>query len=189
MSYRIKHVGIAFLGLALIAAAPLQQMAEITVVEKTVPIVFVAEDVVQEVPEVEEVIVPELSAQDEKQIQCLAENAYYEARGEGRQGQIAVTNVVMNRVEDRRWPGTACGVVKQRSGRGCQFSWVCKGNRSIRNIALFERVYAIAEDVYNDEIGDNTGGAKFFHSTHARPSWSRSFKRTKKIGSHIFYRG
>ena len=61
--------------------------------------------------------------------QCLAEAIYFESRGEPLEGQIAVAEVVLNRVDDRSFPKTVCGVTRQGvgSGRGCQFSYACDG--------------------------------------------------------------
>lgn len=62
--------------------------------------------------------------------QCLAEAIYYEARGESFAGQLAVAEVVLNRVRHRAYPETVCGVVYQGSERvtGCQFSFTCDGS-------------------------------------------------------------
>lgn len=153
-------------------------------------------------PAVETVVVPQiiekevvvkvpvrLTEYDQRQIQCLAENAYFEAGNQSTKGMIAVTNVVMNRVEDKRFPKTPCGVVNQKSRGVCQFSWVCEGGKRIRNWGLYSKTKKVAEDVYLDNVGDVTHGAKFYHADYVRPSWSRMFDRTTKIGAHIFYRG
>jgi spore germination cell wall hydrolase CwlJ-like protein len=134
------------------------------------------------------VVEPEVSEHDRRQIQCMARNAYFEARGEGRQGMIAVSNVVMNRASDGRWPSTPCGVIYDRSPRGCQFSWVCNPSR-INDMVLYAHALELAEDVYFAQQDDRTGGATFFHARHTSPSWSRRFTRTATIGSHVFYRG
>jgi spore germination cell wall hydrolase CwlJ-like protein len=63
----------------------------------------------------------------DKQVRCLAENIYYESRGESLEGQIAVAKVTLNRL-DEGYARTVCGVVKQRNPNGCQFSWVCNTN-------------------------------------------------------------
>lgn len=132
---------------------------------------------------------PALDANDRRQIQCLAENAYFEAGNQSRKGMIAVTNVVMNRVEDGRFPKTPCGVVRQKARGVCQFSWVCERGRVIRDSELFRRTREIAEDVYLDNVGDVTNGAKFYHADYVRPRWANIFRRTVIIGDHIFYRG
>ena len=46
-----------------------------------------------------------------KQMSCLAEALYFEARGEPIQGQLAVGEVVLNRVEDPRYPNSICKVI------------------------------------------------------------------------------
>ena len=88
------------------------------------------------------------------EIYCMAQNIYFESRHEPMLGKIAVAHVVMNRIEDKRWPGTVCEVVKEgpvreswktkkdptlakedrvyypRKNR-CQFSWYCDGHRDM----------------------------------------------------------
>ena len=123
---------------------------------------------------------------DNKQIQCLAENTYHEARGESTAGQIAVTQVVMNRVKDSRFPKTPCGVIKQKNHGGCQFSWVCSGTSRISDRVSYNKILEIVKNVYSRSIRDNTGGATFFHSVHIRTNWDRM--SALRIGAHIFYR-
>lgn len=128
-----------------------------------------------------------LSRHDKRQIQCLAENAYFEAGNQSRKGKIAVTNVVMNRVADKRFPNTPCGVVYQRTRSVCQFSWVCEGKKRIRDMEMFAASKKAAEDVYLRNVGDVTKGAKFYHANYVNPSWN--LRRVTQIGAHIFYKG
>lgn len=128
-----------------------------------------------------------LSRDDKRQIQCLAENAYFEAGNQSQKGKIAVTNVVMNRVADKRFPNTPCGVVYQRTRSVCQFSWVCEGNKRIRNMKMFAASRKAAEDVYLRNVGDVTRGAKFYHANYVNPGWN--LRRVTQIGAHIFYKG
>jgi spore germination cell wall hydrolase CwlJ-like protein len=129
----------------------------------------------------------ELTQFDKKQIQCLAENAYFEAGNQSTKGKIAVSNVVMNRVEDKRFPKTPCGVVYQRTKRVCQFSWVCEGKKRIRNWEQYAAAKETAEQVYLGEVGDVTRGAKFYHADYVNPGWN--LRRVIQIGDHIFYKG
>lgn len=148
-----------------------------------VPVTKVIEkEVVKKVP-------VKLNNYDKRQIQCLAENAYFEAGNQSTKGKIAVTNVVMNRVKDSRFPDSPCAVVNQKRGGVCQFSWVCEGKKKIHDWAVYSRARKVAEDVYLKNIGDVTRGAKFYHADYVSPSWGRVFKRTTVIGDHIFYRG
>lgn len=71
-------------------------------------------------------------ARHNAEIRCLAQNIYFEARGEPMVGKIAVGHVVLNRAADRRWPRRVCSVIKQgvyKQRHRCQFSWWCDGRR------------------------------------------------------------
>lgn len=146
----------------------------------------VAQAKIVEEPVIEE---PEvvLTQFDKRQIQCLAENAYFEAGNQSTKGKIAVTNVVMNRVEDGRFPKTPCGVVHQRTKSVCQFSWVCEGKKRIRDWEQFNASKKVAEKVYLGEVDDVTRGAMFYHADYVNPGWN--LRRVIKIGDHIFYKG
>jgi spore germination cell wall hydrolase CwlJ-like protein len=126
---------------------------------------------------------------DSSQIACLADAVYYEAKNQSRTGQIAIAHVVLNRVEDLRFPKTPCSVVRQKRGKTCQFSWFCSKNLAAKNHVQYQKAYSVAEYVYNNrhQISDVTYGSLFFHAKHARPGWK--YKRTVTIGDHIFYRG
>lgn len=130
-----------------------------------------------------------LNENDRRQIACMAENTYFEAGFESKQGKIAVNNVVMNRVNDKRFPKTPCGVVAQKAQGVCQFSWKCQHRKRVVDVDAYSEAKKIAEHVYLGNYGDVTGGAKFYHAAYVRPGWSRVFDRTTRIGAHIFYRG
>lgn len=126
-----------------------------------------------------------------KQIECLTQNAYHEAGGEGTKGIIAVTNVVMNRTKDtkNRFGSTPCQVIYQKSGGSCQFSWTCS-KKAIRNKSLYEKCKEIVRQVYYKEHYDITGGALFYHAAHISDSWFKNkLKFTTRIGGHLFYKG
>ena len=128
------------------------------------------------------------------EIECLALNIYFEARGESLKGRQAVGNVTMNRVLDPGFPDTVCGVVRQgalsgKKRRGCQFSWWCDG-RSDRPVD--QRAWADSHDlalsVYWDRSRDPTDGALWFHADYVSPDWAEVFDRGPQIGRHLFYR-
>lgn len=121
-----------------------------------------------------------------RELQCLAEAIYYEARGEPRRGQLAVAEVVANRVRSRAYPNTFCGVVYQRSARVCQFSWACD-RRSAPRGAAWASAREIAAEVVDGHDPDVVGNATHFHSTAVSPAWGRVYRRVATIGSHIFY--
>jgi len=132
------------------------------------------------------------SAHDDKEQACLARGVYFEARGESKLGQIAVAQVILNRVKNPAYPNTICGVVYQNKNwrNRCQFSFACDGIRDrIRSASAWAEAKKIASDVtagkaWSEDVGDST----HYHATYVRPRWARSMKKTDRIGRHIFYR-
>ena len=127
---------------------------------------------------------PAASRASDRDLACLAEAIYFEARGTGTTGETAVAHVVMNRAESPKFPRSICGVV----GDGCQFSYRCDG----RSDALAEpgsraRAFRIAEAVLAG-APDFTDGALFFHSARVAPGWFSSRPRVGTFGGNVFYR-
>ncbi len=119
---------------------------------------------------------------------CLTEAVYFEARGESLEGQIAVAEVILNRVDSPLYPRTICGVVKQRGGGGCQFSYVCQGKVKMREKKAADLAGRIARAMLDGAPRVLTDGATHFHTRGVKPSWSKRFARTTAIGAHLFYR-
>lgn len=122
------------------------------------------------------------------QWECLTEALYFEARGESLDGQIAVAEVILNRTDSPLYPRTICGVVKQRGGGGCQFSYVCNGKTRMREKAAADLAGRIARAMLDGAPRVLTDGATHFHTRGVRPSWSKRFAKTASIGAHLFYR-
>ena len=126
-----------------------------------------------------------------KQMKCLAEAVYYEARSESTEGQIAVAEVIMNRVRDHRYPNTACDVVYQGATRttGCQFTFTCDGTLARQPRGnKWAAAKSIAAHVYLNLDEPRTGGATHYHATYVNPVWNSGLIQTSRIGTHIFYR-
>lgn len=129
------------------------------------------------------------------QLTCLADNVYFEARGESREGWSAVTNVVFNRMKSKHFPDTACQVVKQRRGNVCQFSWVCNKpvkSSKYRETKLYQDIHAFVHHMYKNRsnVVDNTNGALFYHSAKisiSKLGLNKQCTKTTRIGNHIFY--
>lgn len=120
----------------------------------------------------------------ERDLNCLAEAIYHEARGESVKGQAAVAEVVLNRVDSNKFASSVCGVVNQPK----QFSYTIGGPKPIRNKSAYMRAREIAQKALAGAPRVLTGGATYFHTPAVSPSWSRRFQRTVRIGQHIFYR-
>lgn len=116
---------------------------------------------------------------------CLAENVYYESRGEPLLGQMAVAHVTLNRVRSLRWPSTVCGVVHQKS----QFSWTLDGPKEVLSYEgrAWRMAYLVADASLSGNQLDPTGGADHFHATHVSPYWADDTKITLEVGNHVFY--
>ena len=91
---------------------------------------------------------------------CLALNVYHEAKNQSMIGQIAVAQVVMNRVYDERYPNTICEVVEQGPTYSwkpdfpvrnrCQFSWYCDGKSDTpRDLDAWEKAIAAVDKTYD----------------------------------------
>lgn len=126
-----------------------------------------------------------------RDLECLTQAVYYEARGEGRDGMKAVAQVVLNRARHSAFPNTVCGVVFQGSNRstGCQFSFTCNGAmRGAVNRTAWDRARDIASAALSGEVFAPVGSSTHFHTTAVSPKWRHSLVRVNHIGDHIFYR-
>jgi spore germination cell wall hydrolase CwlJ-like protein len=134
-----------------------------------------------------------LSADMQKQVQCLAENIYFEAGHEPYKGKQAVGFVTLNRLQTGNYANNICGVVQQRDGNLCQFSWYCdktitSKRLTIKHTPLYNEILEIATNlVVNFEIlTDVTDGATYYHADYVHPKWK--LEKVDQIGRHIFYR-
>jgi spore germination cell wall hydrolase CwlJ-like protein len=129
----------------------------------------------------------QLTKETQKQIDCLAENIYYEAGFEPHAGKVAVALVTLNRMQDPRFPKDICGVVKQKTTSVCQFSWFCH-KVSIKNKEVYEDAKEVAVYVYAnyENLKDITKGALYYHADYVNPRWK--LEKTTVIGRHIFYK-
>jgi len=129
--------------------------------------------------------------QRNKQWRCLTEALYFEARGESLVGQVAVAEVILNRVDSELYPDTVCGVVRQGADtpNGCQFSFICDGKvERIGNREAFEDLGKIAWVMLEGKPRILTGKATHYHASSVLPRWAKRLVRTARIGDHIFYR-
>jgi spore germination cell wall hydrolase CwlJ-like protein len=127
-----------------------------------------------------------------KDLNCLAQAIYFEARGEPYRGQVAVAQVVMNRLAYPLYPKTICGVVFQDASRrdACQFSFACDGIPEVVNEPeAWKQAEDIAQKVADGELYlPEVGNATHYHATYVYPDWAPELKRVTKIGQHIFYK-
>jgi spore germination cell wall hydrolase CwlJ-like protein len=123
---------------------------------------------------------------------CLANAVYFEARGESVRGQIAVAQVVMNRVFSPFYPNDVCGVVYQNSHRhlACQFTFACDGIPDVvTEPDAWARAYHIAHDMLGGKLWmPEVAKATHYHAYWVHPDWVNEMKKIYKLGVHTFYR-
>jgi len=123
---------------------------------------------------------------------CLANAVYFEARGESVRGQIAVAQVVMNRVFSPFYPNDVCGVVYQNSHRhlACQFTFACDGIPDIvTEPDAWERAKRIAHDMLDGKLWmPEVSKSTHYHAYWVHPDWVNEMKKVYKLGVHTFYR-
>ena len=128
---------------------------------------------------------------DSADVRCLAEAIYYEARGEPVIGQIAVAQVVLNRVRSGRWGPSICRVVNQGISRGekCQFSFAC---RTFRTKPIGD-AWTQARDIANDAVQGRAWlrelvEATHYHTLNVSPVWRIDLEPLGTYGQHVFYK-
>lgn len=127
--------------------------------------------------------------QKARDLDCLTDAVYYEARGETKRGQQAVATVVLNRVKNPSFPKTVCGVVFQRSSSACQFSFTCDGSmRRGREQDAWEDARRVAAHALAGYVLRDIGSATHFHTTDVAPEWGPRMLRVAQVGLHVFYR-
>ena len=162
---------------------------------------FVASEVVQPLPETADepadgVDIPltlgelvtdmPVDAELSRDMRCLAQAIYFEARGEPLDGQLAVGRVVINRAESGVFPADYCGVVTQRA----QFSFVKGGviPTPDTSSSAWKRAVAVAQIAHQELWDSPVKDALFFHATYVNPGWARKKVATAKLARHVFYR-
>jgi len=135
---------------------------------------------------------------------CLALNAYWEARNQDMEGMIAVSQVVVNRVESEHYPDSVCQVVYQGPTRPswkdktidypvrhrCQFSWYCDGKADEVpevDTEAWDMARLAAFGVYFGRVENKVGDALWYHADYVTPGWASHKTETARIGNHIFY--
>lgn len=125
---------------------------------------------------------------NKKDIFCLADNAFYEARNQGVKGMKAVIDVTLNRVKSKKYPDSVCEVVYQRK----QFSWTHQTRQKVTTKELENQYITALQLAASMSLGYGRGithGSLWYHEQDILPKWAKSqkLKRVKQIKQHIFY--
>lgn len=114
---------------------------------------------------------------------CLAKAVRHEAGNQSRDGQLAVAQVIMNRVNSPLFPNSICDVIHQRG----QF-FDTRSYHPSRSDAQWQSAMEVALDARDGTSGPVVGDALFFHADYVSPPFFRSRQRVTQLGDHIFYR-
>jgi len=128
---------------------------------------------------------------DTQEGHCLTQAVYFEARSEPLEGQLAVAQVVLNRVKAGNYPDSICGVVfqNQHIRNRCQFSFACDGlSDKPYNPASWEIARRVSYIALSGHWDDITKSATHYHAYYVSPGWAARLEETGTFGSHIFYR-
>jgi spore germination cell wall hydrolase CwlJ-like protein len=131
-----------------------------------------------------------LPPEEIKDVTCLAQNIWFEARGSSAEDQLAVAHVVMNRVASRHYPDDVCEVIWQPK----QFSWTHDGRSDRVRFAnaqdrlIWKELVQISMAALEGEMPDPTGGATHYHADYVTPAWSSRMRQLIQIDDHIYYR-
>ena len=134
---------------------------------------------------IKELIIPVVLSAVNPQVECLTEAIYFEGRSESFIGQLAIANVILNRVKSKKYPNNVCGVVHEKN----QFSYYWDGKPEIMNDSLaIEVAYKVASISLVGASVDTINGATHYHATYVKPSWSYKLQYLSQIGLHKFYK-
>lgn len=145
---------------------------------------------------------------DMVQLDCMAQNVFFESRGEDANGKVMVATVVLERTMSPHFPSTICGVVNQANTDShgnlikakCSFSWVCDGENhdiDFTNDAVaaeWEQSYTIAKLVMLGALKPSKkidiDGMTHYHAEYVKPYWAKdkNYKLIARVGRHMFYR-
>lgn len=130
-----------------------------------------------------------LTESEKKDVLILALNIFHEARGEKLEGQIAITNVVFNRVNSNLYPDNITDVVYQNK----QFSWTLKKDRisSIKKEKdSWIKCQKLAFIIYTNSKHYLLKTELFLHYVNKdivnSVKWAKNFTKRRVIGQHIF---
>jgi spore germination cell wall hydrolase CwlJ-like protein len=126
---------------------------------------------------------PQILTAKQTDIDCLARNVYHEARGEPLEGQIAVAQVTVNRVESGEFQSSICRAVYADR----QFSWTIGKPKKVKDNKAWQASVAVATAVLTKSVYLPDFKALYFHTKQVKPRWNRGKRVLAVIGNHIFY--
>ncbi|MGH6782685.1 MAG: cell wall hydrolase [Sphingomonadaceae bacterium] len=121
---------------------------------------------------------------NDAELECMTKVVHHEAGNQSRAGQLAVAQLIMNRLESGRFADTVCGVVHQRGQFFNTYAYNPK-----RSTKMWESAVDVSREAMAGVTADVVPGALFYHASYqAPPRFFRTRQRAAVLGDHIFYR-
>lgn len=121
--------------------------------------------------------------QIDSETECMAKVVHHEAGNQPLQGQLAVAEVIVNRIKSGRFPTTPCAVANQRG----QF-FQTDSYQVPKTSERWRTAVAVARLAQAGEWAPVAPGALFFHATYSRYDWSHTRAFVTRIADQVFYR-
>jgi spore germination cell wall hydrolase CwlJ-like protein len=130
--------------------------------------------------------------------QIMALTIYAEARGEIRQGKVAVGSVILERVDHRSWDGTT---IKEVCLWPVQFSCYLPKDpnrpmlkdiadhwdEEIKKNPVLQECFEIAQDLISGKLERYPKALDYFNPKVCHPKWADTKTLVAQIGNHLFY--
>jgi spore germination cell wall hydrolase CwlJ-like protein len=118
------------------------------------------------------------------QLVCMAKVVHHEAGNQPRTGQLAVAQLIMNRIGKDRFAGTVCAVANQPG----QFFHTASYNPR-RDTDRWASAVEVSREAMAGGAEPVVPGAVYYHAAYQAPNaFFRTRQRLSTIGDHVFYR-
>lgn len=135
-------------------------------------------------PSIDDAVEDTRIAANDAELECMAKVVHHESANQPREGQLAVAQLIMNRLESGRFPDTVCAVVNQPG----QFFKTASYNPR-RDSGTWKVAMDVSREAMAGVTADVVPGALFYHAAYQAPNrFFRTRTRAGVLGDHIFYR-
>lgn len=126
----------------------------------------------------------------ENDMEIFAKTIFGEARGETREGQIAVACCILNRFKSKKW--FSAKTIAEVCQKPWQFSCWNKNDPNAQKIAnlsfpTYSKYFSIIKEAMEKDI---TNGATHYyaHQIVKCPKWAEGKTPCAEIGNHLFFK-
>lgn len=123
---------------------------------------------------------------------CLADIIFFETHGAPIRDKLLVGNVVLNRMDDDRFPKTVCDI-KNQTEPVVQFPWIKLSREQrvqivLKDIDEYTLSLFLATQLLEGKYFDNSHGALFFKAHWSKQIWGKKLVFVMQTKYHMFYK-